>query len=127
MNFKCFLKYFLSLALITNSSLSLALSEHCIKNIGFIKNQDTAIAIQKHMNKCHETSKHQDNHHQNHIDDTEDCAECKFCSLNNHFSNLNSNSDFSFSERNVKKKQNIIKELYSLITKPKGPPPKIFS
>tara|TARA_Y100000748_G_scaffold115643_1_gene96965 strand:+ start:591 stop:974 length:384 start_codon:yes stop_codon:yes gene_type:complete len=124
MNIKRFFKYFLSLVLIVNSTLSLALSENCIKNIDFINDQETSKIQYENVNNCHESTKHQDALQDTNINDIEDCFDCEFCSINNQISYFKINSIFSFSKLGIEKKQNAFKKFHSFIARPKGPPPK---
>ena len=124
MNIKRFFKYFLSLVLIVNSTLSLALSENCIKNIDFINDQETSKIQYENVNNCHESTKHQDTLQDTNINDIEDCFDCEFCSINNQISYFKINSIFSFSKLGIEKKQNVFKKFHSFIARPKGPPPK---
>ena len=124
MNIKRFFKYFLSLVLIVNSTLSLALSENCIKNIDFINDQETSKIQYENVNNCHESTKHQDTLQDTNINDIEDCFDCEFCSINNQISYFKINSIFSFSKLGIEKKQNTFKKFHSFIARPKGPPPK---
>ena len=124
MNIKCFFKYLLSSVLIVNSTLSIALSENCIKNIDFINNQETSKTQYENVNNCHETSKRQDILRDIHINDIEECLDCEFCSINNHISYFKIDSTFLFSKLGIEKKQNTLKKFHSFIAKPEGPPPK---
>ena len=124
MNTKRFFKYFLSLVLIVNSTLSIALSENCIKNIDFISNQETSKTQYENVNNCHENSKHKDTLQDININDIEECFDCEFCSINNQISYFKIDSTFSFSKLSIGEKQNTLKKFHSFIAKPKGPPPK---
>tara|TARA_Y200000002_G_scaffold357236_1_gene339604 strand:+ start:1631 stop:2014 length:384 start_codon:yes stop_codon:yes gene_type:complete len=124
MNIKRFFKYFLSLVLIVNSTLSLALSENCIKNIDFINDQETSKIQYENVNNCHKSTKHHDALQDTNINDIEDCFDCGFCSINNQISYFKINSMFSFSKLGIEKKQNVFKKFHSFIARPKGPPPK---
>ena len=124
MNIKRFFKYFLSLVLIVNSTLSIALSENCIKNIDFINNQETSKTQYENVNNCHENSKHKDTLQDININDIEECFDCEFCSINNQISYFKIDSTFSFSKLSMGEKQNTLKKFHSFIAKPKGPPPK---
>ena len=124
MNIKRFFKYFLSLVLIVNSTLSLALSENCIKNIDFINDQETSKIQYENVNNCHESTQHHDALQDTNINDIEDCFDCEFCSINNQISYFKINSMFSFSKLGIEKKQNVFKKFHSFIARPKGPPPK---
>ena len=124
MNIKRFFKYFLSLVLIVNSTLSIALSENCIKNIDFINNQETSKTQYENVNNCHENSKHKDTLQDININDIEECFDCEFCSINNQISYFKIDSTFSFSKLSIGEKQNTLKKFHSFIAKPKGPPPK---
>ena len=124
MNIKRFFKYLLSLVLLANSTLSLALSENCIKNIDFINDQETSKIQYENVNNCHESTKHQDTLQDTNINDIEDCFDCDFCSINSQISYFKINSMFSFSKLGIEKKQNAFKKFHSFIARPKGPPPK---
>ena len=122
-----FIKYFLTIMLIFNSSYSLAFHEICHKNLSLNDNYVSNMEISKDHHICHETSKNNHANHEVKIDKDIECLDCKFCSINSQLIYQQDILRTTFSKLDLQEKIQVDEKIYSFIIKPKGPPPKIFS
>ena len=113
MYFKKSLKYLLIFSLTFNANFSFATSDVCTEH------QQAKV---EHI--CHESLKNLNAHNELDTLDKEECSKCSFCTVANQIFHFNTVIQPQFSVLLLQKKFDSIKNYYSHILKPNGPPPK---
>ena len=113
MYFKKTLKYLLMILLAFNANFSFATSDVCTEH------QQAKV---EHI--CHESLKNLNADNEVETLDKEECSKCSLCTVANQIFHFNTVIQSQFSVLLLQKKFDSIKNYYSYILKPNGPPPK---
>ena len=113
MYYKNTLKYLLLISLTFNVNLSFATSDVCTEH------QQAKVE-----HTCHESLKNLNAHNELDTLEKEECSKCSLCTVANQIFHFNTIIQPQLSMLLLQKKFDSIKNYYSHILKPNGPPPK---